>query len=69
MAADHACWSDEELAKKVLKRRFGGVMKSTQTGLNRMMEAHAEEVHKWITSRLVQERSGNTTEEEGEKVS
>ncbi|KAI0394583.1 histone deacetylase [Xylariaceae sp. FL0594] len=62
VSADHACWSDEELAKKVLKRRFGGVRKSTQTGLQRMMEAHADEVHKWIADRLAQDKSGNTTE-------
>ncbi|KAI1815049.1 histone deacetylase [Poronia punctata] len=65
VAANHACWSDEALAKKVLKRRFGGVMKSTQTSLYQMMEAHADEVHQWIVGRLMPDRSDNTTEEEG----
>ncbi|KAI8624593.1 histone deacetylase [Xylariaceae sp. FL1651] len=64
VAADHACWSDEELAKKVLKKRFGGVKKSSQTGLNRMMDVHATEVHDWILTRLNQKNSGNTTEED-----
>jgi histone deacetylase 6 len=64
VAADHACWNDEDLAKKVLKKRFGGVKKSTQTSLNRMMEAHASEVQEWILQRLADGKSGNTTEEE-----
>ncbi|KAI1428388.1 histone deacetylase [Xylaria sp. FL1777] len=64
VAADHACWSDEDLAKKVLKRRFGGVKKSTKTGINSMMEAHADEVQQWISARLTRHKSGQTTEEE-----
>ncbi|KAI0402978.1 histone deacetylase [Xylaria palmicola] len=66
VAADHACWSDEDLAKKVLKRRFGGVKKSAQTGLNRMMEAHAPEVQQWIAKRLARsgDDSGHTTEDD-----
>ncbi|KAI1737192.1 histone deacetylase [Xylaria scruposa] len=64
VAADHACWSDEELAKKVHKRRFGGVKKSSETGLNRMMEAHAAEVQQWIKDRLRVNQSGHTTEDE-----
>lgn len=64
VAADHACWSDEDLAKKVLKKRFGGVQKSTETGLNRMMEAHATEVQEWITKRLTPDITGHTTEED-----
>ncbi|KAL7624472.1 Histone deacetylase hda1 [Parahypoxylon ruwenzoriense] len=61
---DHACWSDEDLAKKVLKKRFGGVQKSTEIGLARMMEAHSNAVRQFINGRLSQQRSGNTTEEE-----
>ncbi|TGJ80707.1 hypothetical protein E0Z10_g8063 [Xylaria hypoxylon] len=64
VAADHACWSDEDLAKKVLKRRFGGVKKSTKTSINCMMEAHAPEVQQWISGRLNRDRSGHTTEED-----
>ncbi|KAI0556275.1 histone deacetylase [Xylaria curta] len=64
VAADHACWSDEDLAKKVHKRRFGGVKKSSETGLNRMMEAHASEVQTWIKDRLRINQSGHTTEDE-----
>ncbi|KAI1095150.1 putative histone deacetylase A [Rostrohypoxylon terebratum] len=61
---DHACWGDPDLAKKVLKKRFGGVQKSPEVGLNRMMETHAKEVYKFINERVEQRESGNTTEEE-----
>ncbi|KAI0137186.1 hypothetical protein BJ170DRAFT_678041 [Xylariales sp. AK1849] len=62
VATDHACWNDRELEKKVNKKRFGGVRRSDQVGLNRMMQRHAGEVHAWIGERLT--RSGNTTEDE-----
>ncbi|KAI0385307.1 putative histone deacetylase A [Hypomontagnella monticulosa] len=61
---DHACWSDAELAKKVNKKRFGGVKRSPEVGLNRMMETHASDVFQFITERVNTEGSGNTTEEE-----
>ncbi|KAI1210513.1 putative histone deacetylase A [Annulohypoxylon truncatum] len=61
---DHACWGDADLAKKVLKKRFGGVQRSPQVGLNRMMEAHATEVYQFIRDKVEQAQSGNTTEEE-----
>jgi histone deacetylase 6 len=64
VANDHACWGDEELTKKVNKKRFGGVKRSTQKGLNRMMEEHADEVHEWISERMSLGKSGNTTEED-----
>ncbi|KAI1366365.1 histone deacetylase [Xylaria arbuscula] len=64
VAADHACWSDEDLAKKVLKRRFGGVKKSPKTGINTMMEEHAKEVQQWIMARVARDKSGDSTEEE-----
>lgn len=61
---DHACWGDPDLAKKVLKKRFGGVQRSPEVGLSRMMEAHAKEVYQFIDERVEQRESGNTTEEE-----
>ncbi|KAK6955006.1 hypothetical protein Daesc_002636 [Daldinia eschscholtzii] len=61
---DHACWTDNDLAKKVLKKRFGGVHRSPEVGLNRMMEAHAKEVFEFISERCSEDRSGNTTEDE-----
>lgn len=61
---DHACWKDDDLAKKVLKKRFGGVHRSPEVGLNRMMEAHAKEVYQFIGERCSQDGSGNTTEDE-----
>ncbi|CAJ2510707.1 Uu.00g063320.m01.CDS01 [Anthostomella pinea] len=64
VSKDHGCWGDEELKKKVMKKRFGGVKKSPETGLNLMMEEHAEEVHQFIKERLSQDKSGNTTDDE-----
>lgn len=43
-AADHLCWSDPTLERKVAKNRFGNVIKSTVTGLVRMMLHHKQEV-------------------------
>ncbi|KAI1759491.1 putative histone deacetylase A [Hypoxylon sp. FL1150] len=60
---DHACWGDPELAKKVLKKRFGGVVRSPVVGLNHMMETHAKDVFKFISERLPG-KSGNTTQDE-----
>ncbi|KAI1433067.1 histone deacetylase [Xylaria sp. CBS 124048] len=60
VASNHACWSDEELSKRVLKRRFGNVKKSTETGLNLMMETHATEAQQWILERFT--RDGQSTD-------
>lgn len=63
VASDHACWSSPELTRKVHKRRFGSVIKSTELGLNKMMQAHANETKAWILGR-VPEDSGETTEDD-----
>lgn len=59
---DHICWIDPELKRRVLKRRFGNVVQSEQTALGKMMQYHANDVRKFIESRL--EGSGDTTEDE-----
>lgn len=61
---DHACWESPELAKKVLKKRFGGVIRSPQIGIQGMMEAHAKDVFSFVKERITHEGSGNTTEDE-----
>ncbi|KAI0181843.1 putative histone deacetylase A [Hypoxylon sp. FL1284] len=61
---DHACWSDPDLTKKVMKKRFGGVIKSPVTGLSQMMEEHAKQAFQFITERCSEGRSGNTTQDE-----
>lgn len=63
VASDHACWSNAELVKKVGRRRFGGVRKSPQNGLNRMMEAHMDEVDEWVKERLTPDSADGTEEE------
>ncbi|OBT80163.1 hypothetical protein VF21_00614 [Pseudogymnoascus sp. 05NY08] len=44
VAADHLCWTDPELERKVTKSRFGRVVKSGVEGLNNMLRAHLPEV-------------------------
>lgn len=61
---DHACWSDASLVKKVNKRRFGGVRRSPEVGINRMMEVHGKDVFQYINERTTPQGSGDTTDEE-----
>ena len=44
VTADHLCWTDPELARKVTKSRFGRVVKSEVEGLNKMLRKHLREV-------------------------
>lgn len=64
VAGDHACWSDPDLTRKVHKRRFGTVVRSQKFGLNKMMQAHAEQTQDWIMARVSENAEGDTTEEE-----
>ncbi|KAK8094738.1 histone deacetylase A [Apiospora hydei] len=64
VADDHACWIDADMAKKVSKKRFGGVKRSSQTGLNKMMHAHAGEVHEWIVERVTSDKAGDDSTDE-----
>ena len=59
---DHVCWQDQELSRRVAKKRFGHVMHSRVSGLGRMMSEHAEDVHEWVLNRVGE--SGDTTEDE-----
>jgi histone deacetylase 6 len=63
VAGDHACWTDYDLTRKVQKRRFGTVVRSEMVGLNKMMQAHAEEAQEWMLERIA-DTQGDTTEEE-----
>ncbi|PHH81131.1 hypothetical protein CDD80_2116 [Ophiocordyceps camponoti-rufipedis] len=51
VSADHACWTEAELTRKVHKKRFGTVIRSGNLGLNRMMQDHAEEAQAWMVAR------------------
>jgi histone deacetylase 6 len=67
VASDHACWTDKESAKRVLKKRFGAIQRSPESGLKRMMSYHAlhsPTVFDWIMERVTPDESGNTTEDE-----
>ncbi|KJZ78848.1 hypothetical protein HIM_01621 [Hirsutella minnesotensis 3608] len=64
VAADHACWSDPELTRKVHRRRFGTVVRSEMIGLNNMMQEHAEEAQDWMMRRVGLSSRGDTTEDD-----
>lgn len=61
VGADHVCWRDPDLKRRVAKKRFGTVMHSSVTGLSKMMRAHASDVQEWIIERA---DMGDTTEDE-----
>lgn len=61
VGADHVCWRDQELSRRVVKKRFGHVLHSGVSGLGRMMSEHAGDVQEWILGRVA---SGDTTEDE-----
>lgn len=63
VASDHACWADPDLTRKVMKRRFGTVRRSSVHGLTRMMRAHATDAQRWILDRVA-DTHGDSTEEE-----
>ena len=62
VANNHSCWANPEYARKVHKRRFGSVQRSSKNSLITMMKEHAEDVHKWIIDRC--EDTGDTTDDD-----
>jgi len=48
VAADHACWENDEYVRKIKKSRFGTVVRSQEVGLNRMMATHFEEAFTYM---------------------
>lgn len=69
VSPDHACWSDEESAKKVRKRRFGHVEKSTVTGLRNMLFEYKDDGLAWLASQVAEwEGEGGSEEGSGEEA-
>ncbi|KAK5660808.1 hypothetical protein OQA88_12176 [Cercophora sp. LCS_1] len=68
VTTDHAVWSDAELTRRVLKRRFGTVIRSDVSGLANMMTAHASDAQAWILERVTEDGQGDTTEDETRMV-
>jgi histone deacetylase 6 len=58
----HYCWQDPDTNRKVNKRRFGTIKRSSETTVPMMMKVHAEDVQDWIMER-VEEDPDETTEE------
>jgi histone deacetylase 6 len=57
VAADHACWRDEDYAQRVRKNKFGKVKKSDVIGLNRMLAYHGQEARDWVLENLGEKTS------------
>ncbi|KAK0626111.1 histone deacetylase A-like protein [Immersiella caudata] len=64
VAGDHACWTDPDLTRKVMKRRFGSVVKSEVNGLPRMMTRYSDDVYRWMLERVSDGKHGDTTEDD-----
>ncbi|ROT40241.1 histone deacetylase clr3 [Sodiomyces alkalinus F11] len=63
ISSDHACWQNEDLTRKVQKRRFGTVKRSPVQGLGKMLQHHADEAKEWIME-IIERNAGDTTEED-----
>ena len=48
VAAHHACWENEEYERRVKKSRFGKVVRSGETTVNRMLDLHFVDATKYI---------------------
>lgn len=75
VVSNHACWLDPDTNRKVAKRRYGTVVRSTEASLAGMLAAHLDETEKWILDRVAEPQAdedddgggrngGDTTEEE-----
>ena len=64
VSAEHACWSNPDLLRKINKRRFGTVVRSDKAALNAMMKSHAGEAQAWMLERVEESSHGETTEDE-----
>jgi histone deacetylase 6 len=62
VANNHMCWASSEYARKVHKRRFGSVQRSSQDSLIMMMREHKDDVQRWILERC--EETGDTTDDD-----
>ncbi|KAG0648163.1 Cryptic loci regulator [Hyphodiscus hymeniophilus] len=67
VSPDHACWNDEESARKVKKQRFGGVKMAEVTGLNAMMRRHLKDAGEYILD-MVGDVTGDETEEDSDEL-
>ncbi|KAK4184869.1 histone deacetylase clr3 [Podospora australis] len=68
VANDHACWTDADLTRKVMKRRFGNAIRSHVNGLTPMMAEHAKQVQQFIMERTTAAEQGDTTEDDSNKM-
>ncbi|KAK4461160.1 histone deacetylase clr3 [Cladorrhinum samala] len=67
VANDHACWSDPDLTRKVMKRRFGNAIRSQVNGLTMMMMEHLKDVQQFIMDRVTEAEAEDIGGEYGEE--
>lgn len=67
VANDHACWSDPDLTRKVMKRRFGNVIRAQVNGLTPMMAEHFADVRQFVMERVTPDEEGRDEGEETEE--
>ncbi|KAL2170900.1 hypothetical protein VTG60DRAFT_4304 [Thermothelomyces hinnuleus] len=67
VANDHACWSDPDLMRKVMKRRFGNVIRAQVNGLTPMMTEYFADVQQFIMERVTSDEGGRDEGEETEE--
>ncbi|KAL2174318.1 histone deacetylase A-like protein [Thermothelomyces heterothallicus CBS 202.75] len=67
VANDHACWSDPDLTRKVMKRRFGNVIRAQVNGLAPMMAEYFADVQQFIMERVTSDEGGKDEGEETEE--
>ncbi|KAL2135854.1 hypothetical protein VTI74DRAFT_6617 [Chaetomium olivicolor] len=63
VANDHACWSDPDLTRKVMKRRFGNVIRSQANGLTPMMAEHFQDVQQFVLERVTSDEEGGSEDD------
>ncbi|KAK4171349.1 putative histone deacetylase A [Triangularia setosa] len=68
VANNHACWSDPDLTRKVMKRRFGNAIRSEVNGLAPMMYKHFKDVQQFIAEQTRKLHGGDTTEDEANRM-
>jgi histone deacetylase 6 len=72
VSPEHACWSDEDSARKVRKQRFGKVVKAEidigpgENGVGKMLKRYEEESAQWMLSKVAEWEKENLGEDPDE---
>lgn len=68
MAPNHSCWTDDESAKKVRKKRFGNVFQSDVNGLRNMLLKYKGAGTSWVEQKVEEWEgvNGSSSESNGD---